>query len=177
MVINLHIEKRKIMKFSFISLILLTLFNNAYAGTYSEFVDDEIPFLTEIIMKNDDVSVVRESLNVYNTWTEGLKAIMVQSNFTLCKVEATSRYGISKLDSGPGYAPQLKKWRKSTINDNGTDMLSFTDIHHDYQHVIFCKKYNTGDSYKIEIKHCTTDDDPVKKLKKMEGSLFPGCRK
>jgi hypothetical protein len=102
---------------------------------------------------------------------------MVQSNFTLCKADATSRYAISKLNDGPSYAPQLKKWRKSTINDNGLDMLTFMDIHHDYQHIMICKKYNTGDSYKIVIKHCTTENDQLKNLNKMEGAIFLDCRK
>lgn len=165
------------MKLFLLPLILFTTLNNVYAGTYSQMVDDEIPFLTSIIEVSDYPNGVRDILSQLSNSTNGLKATMVQSNFTLCKADATSRYAISKLNDGPSYAPQLKKWRKSTINDNGVDLLSFMDIHHDYQHVIFCKKYNTGDSYKIVVKHCTTENDRLKNLNKMEGGIFPDCRK
>lgn len=165
------------MKFLYIPLVLLITLNNVYAGTYSQIVDADIPFLTGIIEIYDNPNGVRDVINQFSNSTNGMKATMVQSNFTLCKADATSRYAISKLNDGPSYAPQLKKWRKSTINDNGVDLLTFTDIHHDYQHVIYCKKYNTGDSYKIVIKHCTTENDRLKNLNKMEGGIFPDCRK
>jgi len=165
------------MKFFLISLFLSVTINNANAGTYSQIVDEGIPLLTGIIETSDDPKVIRDIITRMSNTTNGLTAIMEQSNFTLCKADATSRYAISKLNDGPSYAPQLKKWRKSTMNDNGLDMLTFMDIHHDYQHIIFCRKYITGDSYKIVVKHCTTENDRLKNLNKMEGGVFPDCRK
>ena len=105
----------------------------------------------------------------------GVKATMQQSNFLLCKADAMSLYLLRKYDSG---LPWEKNFRKVLIKDNGEDVFTYTYITATYGETIYCKKYlQTGDSYKIEFKHCTTADDSSNGLKKHDNPSNSGCIK
>jgi hypothetical protein len=109
-----------------------------------------------------------EFLSSIRTQTKGLKATVERSNFSFCSAKASARYGIRRYTNTTSL-PNLRKWERAQIKDNDNDFLSFIFVTHNYGEAIFCKRFDdTGDSFEINLKLCTTADDPITGLKKDE---------